>query len=137
MVYMGISLFILRRALRVSGCMRTYAYNLTVPYPQPYLHTMSIRSPTSNAQKEIFILESDWLAARVYFHQPLHCKVGLLIIKVKSFPPLCPQILWAPHLIMDVQQEIINCQFIPSGFHFSLEILIHSSTSSLQQRYTI
>ena len=88
-------------------------------------------------KKEIFILESDWLAARVHFHQPLHCKVGLLIIKVKSFPPLCPQILWAPHLIMDVQQEIINCQFIPSGFHFSLEILIHSSTSSLQLRYTI
>ena len=30
MVYMGLSLFIIRRALRVSGCMRTYAYNLTV-----------------------------------------------------------------------------------------------------------
>ena len=30
MVYMGLSLFIIRRALLVSGCMRTYAYNLTV-----------------------------------------------------------------------------------------------------------
>ena len=30
MVYMGLSLFIIRRALRVFGCMRTYAYNLTV-----------------------------------------------------------------------------------------------------------
>ena len=29
MVYMGLSLFIIRRALRISGCMRTYAYNLT------------------------------------------------------------------------------------------------------------
>ena len=29
MVYMGLSLFIIRRVLRVSGCMRTYAYNLT------------------------------------------------------------------------------------------------------------
>ena len=31
MVYMGLSLFIIRRALCVSGCMRTYAYNLTQP----------------------------------------------------------------------------------------------------------
>ena len=30
MVYMGLSLFIIRRALRVSGCMHTYVYNLTL-----------------------------------------------------------------------------------------------------------
>ena len=29
MVYMGLSLFIIRRALRIYGCMRIYAYNLT------------------------------------------------------------------------------------------------------------
>ena len=29
MVYMGLSLFIIRQALLVSGCMRTYVYNLT------------------------------------------------------------------------------------------------------------
>ena len=28
-VCMGLSLFIIRQALRVSGCMRIYAYNLT------------------------------------------------------------------------------------------------------------
>ena len=30
MVYMGLSLFIIRRALRLYGCMRIYAYNLTL-----------------------------------------------------------------------------------------------------------
>ena len=30
MVYMGLSLFIIRRALRIYGCMRIYAYNLTL-----------------------------------------------------------------------------------------------------------
>ena len=30
MVYMGLSLFIIRRALRIYGCIRFYAYNLTV-----------------------------------------------------------------------------------------------------------
>ena len=30
MVCMGLSLFIIRRALRVYGCMRIYAYNLTL-----------------------------------------------------------------------------------------------------------
>ena len=29
MVYMGLSLFIIRRALLIYGCMRIYAYNLT------------------------------------------------------------------------------------------------------------
>ena len=29
MVYMGLSLFIIRRALCLYGCMRIYAYNLT------------------------------------------------------------------------------------------------------------
>ena len=29
MVYMGLSLFIIRRALCIYGCMRIYAYNLT------------------------------------------------------------------------------------------------------------
>ena len=29
MVYMGLSLFIIRQAYSVSGCMHTYAYNLT------------------------------------------------------------------------------------------------------------
>ena len=33
-VYMGLSLFIIRRALHVSGCMRTYVYNLT------FIHSM-------------------------------------------------------------------------------------------------
>ena len=30
MVYMGLSLFIIRQALGIYGCMRIYAYNLTV-----------------------------------------------------------------------------------------------------------
>ena len=29
MVYMGLSLFIIKRALRIYGCMCVYAYNLT------------------------------------------------------------------------------------------------------------
>ena len=29
MAYMGLSLFIIRRALRIYGCMHVYAYNLT------------------------------------------------------------------------------------------------------------
>ena len=32
MVYMGLSLFIIRRALRIYGCMRIYAYNLTLQH---------------------------------------------------------------------------------------------------------
>ena len=30
MVYMGLSLFIIRQALRIYGCMRIYVYNLTL-----------------------------------------------------------------------------------------------------------
>ena len=39
-VYMGLSLFIIRRALRVSGCMRTYTYNLTRVHMKCFLSTM-------------------------------------------------------------------------------------------------
>ena len=30
MVYMGLSLFIIKRSLRIYGCMLVYAYNLTL-----------------------------------------------------------------------------------------------------------
>ena len=32
MVYMGLSLFIIRQALRIYGCIRIYAYNLTIDH---------------------------------------------------------------------------------------------------------
>ena len=36
MVYMGLSLFIIRRALRIYGCMRIYAYNLIWGGPEKW-----------------------------------------------------------------------------------------------------
>ena len=44
MVYMGLSLFIIRRALRIYGCMRIYAYNLTI-FSTEVLH---VRFTTEN-----------------------------------------------------------------------------------------
>ena len=36
MAYMGLSLFIIRRALRIYGCMHVYAYNLTWGGPEKW-----------------------------------------------------------------------------------------------------
>ena len=47
MVYMGLSLFIIRRALLIYGCMRVYAYNLTLQYKFVHLNIiMSLALPT-------------------------------------------------------------------------------------------